>query len=357
MKAIAIFPGQKNSVHLRDIQTPDIKANEVLIRSIRCGICGTDREINEGLYGTAPLKQDYLVLGHESSGIVEKIGDAVSGIAIGDYVVRSVRRPCPTCDNCNHGANDMCTSGNFVESGIKELNGCMAEYFVDDPAYLIKINQELAHTSVLLEPISVVEKAWRQAKAIQQRLYWRPQKALIMGAGPIGLLQAMLLKEEGLDVAVVARSQEGNLKSTLVRAIGAQYYGTVTTSLDAIKEDFGNIDLIVEASGSAAMAFEAMNLVGLNGVVCLTSITGGKGDIKIPADKINLDYVLGNKVVFGTVNANLCDYQRGVHRLEKFMSRWPEVVEQIFTRRVPLSQYLEAFRSLSEDIKTTIEFS
>jgi len=357
MKTIAVIPGKKYSAHLREVSIPSIHDHEVLVRSVRAGICGTDREIHEGLYGVAPKDEQYLILGHESSGIVTKVGKNVSGISVGQHVVRSVRRSCPSCENCNQGMNDMCSTGNFTESGIKELQGCMAEYFKDQPQYLVPITSELSEVSVLLEPLSVVEKAYRQAKEIQRRLSWKPKKALIMGAGPIGILQAMLLRDSGLEVSVLARSLPGNRKSKIIEKIGAQYLSTSCYSLDYVLKSVGKVDFVVEASGDSKLAFDALSLVGNNGVVCLTSITGGNKELTIPADKINLDYVLGNKIVFGTVNAHIMDYKQGVRSLERFMGRWPEVLPEIITRRVPLLQFTEAFQSTSDDIKVTLEIS
>ncbi|MBI4738526.1 glucose 1-dehydrogenase [Candidatus Woesearchaeota archaeon] len=357
MKAIAVIPGEKNSARLLDVPVPDIDDNEVLVRSVRAGVCSTDREVHKGLYGTAPSGEDYLILGHESFGVVEFVGRNVSGFKKGQYVVRTVRRPCSACDNCSSGASDVCSTGNFSESGIKELHGCMAEYFKDDPNYLIPVPAELADLSVLLEPMSVVEKVLRQSYLIQRRLEWKPKNAMIIGAGPIGLLQAMLLVENGMTVNVVARSPPFNLKSKLVASIGARYISTSYQSLDEAVRDIGHLDLIVEASGNSTMAFAAMENLENNGVLCLTSITGGKMETVVASDKINLDLVLGNKVVFGTVNANIVDYQNGLRSLEKFANRWPDVLPAMFTRRVPLQQYAFALENFSEDIKTTIEIS
>lgn len=357
MKSIAVIPKQKNSAHLRDVPTPKIHDDEALIRSIRAGVCATDREIHEGLYGAAPEGKEYLILGHESHGVIEKVGKNVSGLCPGQSVVRAVRRPCLDCDNCNNNSNDMCSTGDFIESGIKGLDGCMAEYFKDQFQYLIPLPTELKEVNVFLEPLSVVEKAYRQVQELQRRLIWKPRTALVMGAGPIGLLQAMLLVEQKMEVYVLARSPPGNKKSQLVQQIGAQYLSTLTTSLEQVANKIGKPDFIVEASGDSRMAFEAMRMVNNNGVVCLTSITGGNREISISSDKINLEYVLGNKVVFGTVNANIVDYYNGVNSLSRFMERWPEILPSMITRRIPLAEYEKALQPANEDIKVTIEIS
>ncbi|MDP3640518.1 MAG: glucose 1-dehydrogenase [Nanoarchaeota archaeon] len=359
MQALAVIPGEKYSAHLREMPTPEISDDEVLVRSVRAGVCGTDREIHEGLYGTAPFGKEYLILGHESCGIVEKMGKNVVGLSIGQHVVRTVRRPCPRCENCNHGSNDMCSTGKFTESGIKELDGCMAEYFKDKSHYLIPIPAELGEVSVLLEPLSVVEKALRQAYKLQQRLVWNPRTALVIGAGPIGLLQAMLLVEQGWDVSVLARSPPGNSKSKIVADIGATYLSASasSSSLEQRISTLGNIDFIVEASGDSQRAFDAMRWAGNNGVVCLTSITPGKKELSISGDAINLNAVLGNKVFFGTVNAHRTDYYQGVQSLRRFMERWPGVLPRMLNHKIPLMHYEQALQPSSHDIKVTIEIS
>lgn len=357
MKSIAVIPKHKNSAHFRDVPTPNIHEDEVLIRSIRAGVCATDREIHEGLYGTAPEGKEYLILGHESCGIIEKVGKNVYGLCPGQSVVRMVRRPCSGCDNCNHNLNDMCSTGKFTESGIKGLDGCMAEYFKDQFQYLIPIPAELKEVNIFLEPLSVVEKAYRQVRELQRRLIWKPRTALIIGAGPIGLLQAMLLVEQKMDVYVLARSPPGNKKSQLVHQMGAKYLSTTTTSLEQIANAIGKPDFIIEASGDSRLAFEAMRMVNNNGVVCLTSITGGNKEITIPSDNMNLEYVLGNKIVFGTVNANIVDYYHGVKSLGRFMERWPEILPNMITRRIPLAEYEKFLQPANEDIKVTIEIS
>lgn len=357
MKAISIIPGIKNSVHLRDVPIPNIADSEILIHSLYAGICGTDREINQGFYGQAPKSVDYLILGHESFGVIEKVGKNVSNFVKGQYVVRAVRRSCNHCANCLNGANDLCATGDFVESGIKELHGCMAEYFKDSPNYLIPIPKEFANVAVLLEPLSVVEKVLRHANYIQTRVQWKPQKAMIIGAGPIGILQAMLFIKEHMDVYVIARSSYGNLKSRLVESIGAKYISTDGTTLENILLNIGRMDFVVDASGDSKIAFEAMNGLNNNGVLCLTSITGGNRNTLIPSDKINLDLVLGNKLVFGSVNANIIDYINGVKTLGIFMNLWPKTINAMFTRKISLDQYNLAFVPIKDDIKTIIDMS
>ncbi len=331
--------------------------NEVLVKSVYCGICGTDREIHEGLYGTAPKGLDYLIMGHESFGVVEKVGKYVSAFEKGDYVVRSVRRSCDECVPCLNGANDMCTTGKSVESGIGGLHGCMAEYFKDTPEYLFQIPYELKEVAVLLEPLSVVEKAYRRAEEIQENIMWDPEKAMVIGAGSIGLLQAMILKELDIDIYVVARSKPGNLKSQLVEQIGATYVSTSETTLDELASEVGKFDYILEASGDSKMVFEAWEQLAANGILCMSSITGGKRKESIDVNKLVFDSVLGNKLLFGSVNSNRLDYTNGIRSLERFLQLSPDVLPAFFTRRLSIDQYEQALETVSGDIKTVLEIS
>lgn len=357
MKAIAVIPGKKDTVSLIDVETPAIKYGQVLVRNIRSGVCATDREINDGLYGQAPSGLDYLVLGHESHGVVEKVAKGVNSLKPGDHVVRAVRRPCDSCLPCISGSNDLCTSGGFIESGIKELSGCMSEYWVDTEQFLYKIPQEQKDVAVLLEPLSVVEKALRLSVKFREGQYWHPKTSMVIGAGPIGLLQAMLCRNRNMETYVIARSPGGNRKSQLVESIGAHYLSTKETPFHDIQVQIGKVDLIVEASGDSRMAFDSMHALANNGVLCLTSITGGQARHDVASDKLNLDIVLGNKLIFGTVNANWRDYAAGVTDLRRFMDRWPDVLPSLFTKRIALSDFRDAFASDSKDIKATIEFS
>jgi len=358
MKAIAVYPGKKDSLHLRTIRKPRINKDQVLVKSLYAGVCGTDIEINQGLYGTAPKGEDYLILGHESVGIVEKVGNNVSKLKEGDYVVRTVRRPCndKECLNCKNDSNDMCITGNYVESGIKKLHGVMAEYFIDSPEFLLTVPEEYKEVAVLLEPLSVVEKATREAFLIQNRLNWNPQKALVVGAGSIGLLEAMTLRNKGLETFVFAKSLKGNLKSKIVKEMGAEYISSQEKTLFELKEEIGNIDLIVEASGNSEMVFQAMDILGNNGVLALTSVTPDNNKLIIPSDKINFNFVLGNKTLFGSVNANYFDYIKGVQEFIAFNNKWPNLIEKLITKKVELKDFKEAFIKERDDIKSVIKF-
>lgn len=355
MKAIAVIPKNKNSAHLVNVDDPRISDTEVLVRTIRVGIDGTDSEINEGLYGEAPENENILIIGHESFGIIEETGKRVEDFKKGDFVVATVRRPCGICINCAHDESDMCLSGSFKERGIMGLHGFMSEYYKEVPEFLVKVPVEYRNIGVFLEPLSIVEKAKHQIVKIQERMKWNPKNALVLGSGSIGLLATMLLREMGLTTYTVARSPKGCLKSIIAEDTGATYISTKETPFFDLKNKIGNIDIIIEATGSSRIAFDAMHILGTNGVLCLTSITGGEGSLEILSDKINLDVVLGNKLIFGTVNANRKYFEVGIESFRKFQQLWSGLVEKMITRRCGLQNFKEGLDRKKEDIKTVME--
>lgn len=355
MKAIAVIPGRKESAHMRDVGKPEISSSEVLVRVLQVGICGTDHEINQGLYGEAPRDEGFLILGHESLGVVEEVGGGVEGFEAGDLVVATVRRPCPeNCINCRSGESDMCLTGNYRERGIKGLHGLMAEYYKESPEYLVKIPEELSGIGVLLEPLSIVEKAIFQAFKIQERMEWEPKTALVLGAGPIGLLATFVLRDMGIDTYTLARSPVTSLKAGLVVESGAHYIDSTEEPVPGLREKLGNIDFIFEATGSSTVAFQAMGILGVNGVLALTGISGGDKKLEVEADCLNLCIVLGNKAIFGSVNANITHFQKGVTHLLNFEARWPGLLSKLITRRIAIEDFKEAFER-KKDIKVVLE--
>lgn len=355
MRAIAVIPKKRASARLVSVEKPMIGGVEVLVKSLRVGIDGTDSEINDGLYGEAPENESFLIIGHESFGVVEDVGGEVDGIKKGDYVVATVRRPCGACINCANGESDMCLTGKFKERGILGLHGFMADYYKETPEFLIKVPGEFKEAGVFLEPLSIVEKAIHQAFKIQDRTRWDPKNALILGAGSIGLLATMLLRERGLDTYTVARSRTGCLKSKIAQSCGSAYVDINKTSLLDLRQQIGNIDIIIEATGSSKVAFDAMGILGKNGVLCLMSITGGENRLEIPADKLNVDLVLGNKLVFGTVNANRKYFEMGITHFRKFQDLWPGLLGQMITKRCAFEDFKIGLDRKREDIKTVLE--
>jgi len=357
MRGIAVNPGEKNSSHIVEIDPPIIGEHEVLVKVLQVGIDGTDSEIDEGLYGDTPSGCLFLIIGHESFGIVEDVGSEVGDLKKGDYVVSTVRRPCKECINCKNGESDMCLTGNYLERGIKGLHGFMADYYKEVSEFLVKVPERHRRAGVLLEPLSIVEKAILQSFEMQKRMFWEPKNALILGAGPIGLLATMVLRNKDLEVYTVATREKNSLKAGLVEETGSYYINAKKEPILDLKEKIGSFDLVIEATGSSQVAFESMKLIGTNGVLCLTSITGGDKRIEVEADKLNLDLVLGNKTVYGMVNANRNHFEAGVKHFYDFEEKWPTLLERMITRKEPFENFKEALKRDSEDLKTILEIS
>lgn len=353
MKAIAVLPGKPNSMHLREVPRPEVtdipNGRGVLVKVLRVGVDGTDKEINAAEYGAAPAGYDYLITGHESFGIVEETGPAVTELKKGDYVVATVRRPGHSIYD-QIGTYDMTTDNMYYERGINLRHGFLAEYYVDDPEYLVKFPRGLKEVGVLLEPATVVEKGIAQAYEIQRRLrVWRPRKAAVMGAGTIGLLAALVLRLRGLEVTAFGRSPKPYLNSELIEMLGARYESTGSMPLLEGAKKYGPFDLIFEATGASAVVFESMQALGKNGVLILSSVTGGNKMIDVPADKINLEYVLGNKVTVGTVNANREYFEMGVKDLAHAEAEYRGWLKRLLTHPV---RGLENHQELLEKLTT-----
>ncbi|MEX0818633.1 MAG: glucose 1-dehydrogenase [Pirellulaceae bacterium] len=353
MKAIAVYPGKSNSVHLAEVPKPSVSdvsgGKGVLVRVLKVGVDATDREINDALYGNPPPGFDYLVLGHETFGIVEEVGANVRSVKPGDYVTATVRRPGGSIYD-QIGTYDMTSEETYFERGINLLHGYLTEYFVDSDDYIVKVPPGLKHLHVLMEPISCAAKAVQQAFEVQRRMkVWRPKTAYVLGAGQIGLLSTLILKLRGLDVYTLARSQPPTHNSEIAAGMEATYVSTTDTPIESLIEKTGKADLIVDATGSSAMAFGAMKALGHNGVLVWTSITGGKKNVEVPSDQINIDWVLGNKLLLGSVNANREHFESGIRDLALGEVMFPNVLEKILTNPVDgLDNYAEMMRLLVE---------
>lgn len=354
MKAVAVTPGTPNSVHLTDIPEPTLDAfpngDGVLVKTLKVGVDATDREINEALYGNAPEGDNHLVIGHESFGIVEAVGPKVTRVKPGDYVTATVRRPGGSIYDMI-GTNDMTSEETYYERGINLLHGFMTEKFVDEEEYIVRVPEGLKHLHVLQEPMSCAAKAVQQAYEAQQRMkVWRPRLAYVLGSGQIGLLTTLILKLRGLQVYTLARGAAPNLKSEIVEGMEATYVSTRETPLDELVKKTGKPDLIVDATGSSKLAFQAMQYVGHNGVVVWTSITGGDQSIEIPSDSVNLNWVLGNKLLLGSVNANRTHFESGIRDLALGDMMFPGVLDKILTNPVDgMDNYQEMMRLLVEE--------
>jgi glucose 1-dehydrogenase len=354
MKAVAVIPGKPNSAHVRnDVPKPKLEdvpnGRGVLVKVLRVGIDGTDKEINAAEYGAAPKGFDYLITGHEGFGQVEEVGPHVTELKPGDFVVATVRRPGKSIYD-QIGMNDFTTDDTYYERGINLLHGFLTEYYVDDAEYMVRIPKGLKEVGVLLEPFTVVQKGITQAYEAQRRLrVWKPKKAAVMGAGTIGLLAALALRLRGLEVCVFARQPRPNLRADLVEAIDAKYVSTTDDmSLIEAAHKYGAADIIFEATGASSVVFDSMQALAKNGVLVLSSVTGGDHKLEIPADKINLEFVLGNKLMVGTVNANREYFETGVRDMALAEAEYQGWLTRLMTHKVNgLDNFKDAFDKLN----------
>ena len=353
MKAIAVIPGKPNSIHLREVPKPRWQevadGRGVLVKVLRVGVDGTDKEINAAEYGAPPPGDEYLILGHESFGRVEAVGPNATELRPGDYVVASVRRPGSSIYD-RIGLQDMTTDDTYFERGINLLHGFLAEYYADAADFLVKIPEKLKAVGVLMEPSSVAEKAIAQAYEIQRRLrVWRPRRAAVLGTGTLGLLASLFLRLRGLDVVAMGRVIPPFLNSRLLEEIGVRYLSTQQKTLKQASDEHGPFDLILEGTGFSPLVFEAMEVLAKNGVLAMLSVTGGDRKVEIPTDQINQGFVLGNKVAFGSVNASGEDFERGVQDLAQAELSYPGWLAKLLTHPVKgLENYEELMRTLTE---------
>src|SRR5919199_1438925 len=363
MKAIAVYPGKPHSMHLEEVPMPRLTdipdGRGVLVKVLRVGVDGTDREISEAKYGQAPAGYDFLITGHEGLGQVVEAGPNVpSVLRPGTYVVATVRRPGHSLYD-QIGLPDMTTDDVYFERGINLLHGYLADYYVEDAAYLVPLPESLREVGVLLEPLTISEKGLNQAHAIQQRLkIWQPRRAAVLGAGSIGLLATLALRLRGLEVTCYSRRRPPYLNSELVEALGGRYVSAQETTLAEVGIQHGPFDIMFEASGYSPLLFEAAEALGKNGVLVLCSVTGGDTKAEVRADLINQGFVLGNKVMVGTVNASHADFVSGVSDLLRAEAFYPGWLRRLLTTPVRgLENYGELLRHLeqTDGIKVYVE--
>ena len=347
MRALTVEPGRPHSASLEDVAEPPLSDGRVLVQTLALGVCGTDREILSGAYGSAPSGESRLILGHESLGrVLEAPSDC--GLVPGDLVVGIVRRPDPVpCSACAAGEWDMCLNGGYSERGIKHRHGYGADRFRIEPEFAVKIDATLGILGVLLEPASILAKAWDHAERVGRRVSnWRPRTLLVTGAGPIGLLAALMGAQRGLDVHVLDHPYEAT-KAKLVADLGGTYDADIG-KLDRLRPD-----ILMECSGAPALIAEVLARTAPAGVLCLVGVTAPGHDFKLDIGRLCRTWVLDNHTIFGTVNANRNHYEAGARVLARADRAW---LRRLITRQVPILQWEEAMRQCSDDIKVVIEF-
>lgn len=370
MKAVAVFPAEKAVRLVTDHPEPQLeRPSDVRLKMLDIGVCGTDREIASFDYGKPPPGSPYLVIGHESLGEVIEVGAGVSRVKRGDLVVTMVRRPCGhlDCPACVIDRPDFCVSGAFTERGINGRHGFMTEQVVDDESYMIVLAPELRDVGVLLEPLTIAEKALIEVGDVQDRLPWlrpaaRPapmdvaKRAVILGAGPVGLLGAMALVVRGFQTWVYSLEPAGSPKANWVESIGACYLSSTDAPMESLPTIIGNIDLIYEATGSASVAFKAISSLGVNGTFIFTGVPGHKGVLQLDAESIMRNLVLKNQLVYGTVNAGRDAFEKAAADLAEFHRRWRSPLASLITERYAPEACQSLLLGPPEGIKRVVTF-
>jgi glucose 1-dehydrogenase len=347
MRALTVKPGSENSALVEEISEPPVADGPIFVEALAIGVCGTDLEIVSGKYGWPPPGRDRLVLGHESLGRVIE-APLNSGFAAGDYVAGIVRRPDPVpCENCAAGEWDMCRNGRYTERGIKQRDGFGSERWRIHPEYAVKLPASLGLLGVLLEPASVVAKAWDHIERIGRRAVWKPRTVLVTGAGPIGLLAAMFGAQRGLEVHVLDRVEDGP-KPMLVKELGGHYH------TGPVEKIASTADIVIECTGVGQLVFDILSRSPAGCITCLTGISSGSRLIPADFGTLNKSLVLENDVVFGSVNANRRHYQMAAQALGEADKSW---LAKILNRRVPLSDWKDALLRQPYDVKPIIELT
>lgn len=346
MQAVVVTPGQQDSARAVDVDDPSPTDGPMLVQTLAIGICGTDKEINSGAYGSAPDGADHLIIGHESLGRV--VEDPSGTHSKGDLVVSIVRRPCTIpCANCAVGEWDFCKSGEYTERGIYKRHGYASEHYRVEPEFAVGLPASMDTVGVLLEPTTVVAKAWEHIERIGARSVFQPKTVLVTGAGPIGLLAAMIGVQKGLDVHVLDIATDGP-KPQLVADLGATYHTENLPDLTL------QPDIAIECTGVPSVVFDAMDHTGRNGILCLTGVSSRGRSLSLDGGGVNRDLVLENDIVFGSVNANKRHYEQGVSALEHADQAW---LARLISRRVAPADVTSAMTAEDGDIKVVLDFS
>ncbi|THJ00720.1 glucose 1-dehydrogenase [Nocardioides vastitatis] len=344
MRALTVRPGVRASLRLDQVAEPGPEEGSLLVETLAVGLCGTDVEVIDDGYGEPPPGEDVLILGHENLGRVLEAPDE-TGFSVGDLVVGIVRRPDPEpCPACAAGEWDMCRTGRYSEHGIKGLHGFARERWRAEPDAVVRLDSSLGDLGVLLEPTTIVAKAWEQVERIGHRSFWSPQTVAVTGAGPVGLLAALLGAQRGLDVHVFDRVTRGP-KPDLVRALGATYHH------DSLPASFLRADVLIECTGAGQVVADVMTHRAPDAIVCLTGVSGVGSRVPLDLGAVNRQLVLGNDVVFGSVNANRRHYDQAAQALAAADDEW---LRRLITRTVPWDRYHEAFERRADDVKVVL---
>lgn len=344
MRAVGVFPGTR-TVRMIEHNEPQISSpDEVKLRVLEVGVCGTDRDLCNFKFGTAPAGCDHFILGHELLAEVVDAGDAVSTAKRGDLVVGVVRKPCedPDCDACRAGRQDFCKTGGYRERGILGMHGFMTEYVVDEERYVYRVPPELRDVAVLVEPLTIAEKAYLQFQAIDTRLPWQKRRrtAVVLGAGPVGILGTMLLRSRGFDTWVYSKAPDANI--AIVEATGARFLSALDAAPGEVARITGNIDVVYEAMGAPQPAFDFLESLGANGVFLFTGVPPVNKDLRLDLHQLLFRMIVRNQAIVGTVNAGPDAFEAAIRDLEAFHQCWPGAVRSLITARYPLEAFHDA---------------
>lgn len=367
MKAVAVVP-EAREVRVVDHPAPEITADtEVRLRILEVGVCGTDKEICAFEYGLPPAGSPHLVIGHEALGEVVEVGRGVAALRPGDLVVPMVRRPCalPDCLPCRGGRQDFCATGAFTERGINQAHGFMTEMIVEDERYLVPVPRKLRDVGALVEPLTIAEKSLIQLRAVQSRLPWscphhvsegmgHCHRAVVLGAGPVGLLGAMALVAAGFETTVYSREPESSPRADLVRAFGARYVSAEVVDAETLARGAGRVDVVYEAVGVPGLVYDLMRFLAPNAVFIVTGVPALRPAAPVEASRIMRNMVLGNQVVLGSVNSGRDGFEAAIRDLETFMERWPDAVRALISGRHEVESYRDLLLGRPDGIKNLI---